>query len=98
VRIDKVGKTSAPSAPAAARPAAPAGPSSGPGSFSSTAEDAAQALEIEQQVTGRIHNSKDAKKAALESIDDIAARNSLNIVERKSGSGSDGNRNTDQQA
>jgi hypothetical protein len=26
---------------------------------------------------------KDAKKEALESIEDIAARNSLNIVERK---------------
>jgi hypothetical protein len=90
VRIDRVGKTSAPSAPAGAAKAAPAAPSSGPGSFSSSAEDAL-ALEIEQQVMGGMQNPKDPKKAALESIDDIAARNSLNIVERK-------NRNTDSHA
>jgi hypothetical protein len=81
VRIDKTGKSSAP-APASKAPA-PAAPSSGAGSFSNAADDAALALQIEQEVTGGYHPPKDGKKAALESIDDIAARNSLNIVERK---------------
>ena len=84
MRIDKVGKTSSPLAPAATKAPAPAAPSSGPGSFSSSADEAAQALAYEQELTSGFRgNPPDPKKAALESIDDIAARASLNIVERK---------------
>jgi hypothetical protein len=82
VRIEKAGKASAPAAPLKAP--APAAPSSGAGSFSNAADDAALALQIEEAVIGGFAGpKKDTKKAALESIDDIAARASLNIVERK---------------
>ena len=41
-------------------------------------------MQIEEAViNGYAEPKKDSKKAALESIDDIAARASLNIVERK---------------
>jgi hypothetical protein len=85
VRIDRTGKTNAPIAPARGAVPSSVAPSSGPGSFSNSAEDAALALQIEQDlISGTMgRGGKDAKKEALESIDDIAARNSLNIVERK---------------
>ncbi|MGA2395582.1 MAG: hypothetical protein ABSH03_19755 [Candidatus Lustribacter sp.] len=82
--IDKVGKTSSSPAPAISKAPAPAAPSSGPGSFSSAADELTQALQYEQELTSGYRGpSNDPKKAALESIDDIAARASLNIVERK---------------
>ncbi|GEM_PF-2948985 len=84
MRIEKAGKPSAPAAPAPIKAPGPAAPSSGAGSFSNAADDAALALQIEEAVTGGYAGpKKDSKKAALESIDDIAARASLNIVERK---------------
>lgn len=84
MRIEKAGKASAPAAPAPIRAPGPAAPSSGPGSFGNAADDAALALQIEEAViNGDAGPKKDSKKAALESIDDIAARASLNIVERK---------------
>jgi hypothetical protein len=84
VRIEKAGKTSSPAAPAPIKAPGPAAPSSGAGSFSNAADDAALALQIEEAViNGHAGPKKDGKKAALESIDDIAARASLNIVERK---------------
>lgn len=84
MRIEKAGKASAPAAPAPLKAPGPAAPSSGPGSFSSAAEDAGLAVQIEEAViNGYAGPKKDSKKAALESIDDIAARASLNIVERK---------------
>jgi hypothetical protein len=84
VAIDKVGKSSSPPAPAISKAPAPAAPSSGPGSFSFTADDIAQGLQYEQELMSGFRGaSNDPKKAALESIDDIAARASLNIVERK---------------
>ncbi len=84
MRVEKTGKTGAPAAPAPIRAPGPAAPSSGPGSFSYAADDAGLALQIEEAVVnGHAGPKKDAKKAALESIDDIAARASLNIVERK---------------
>jgi hypothetical protein len=74
MRIDKTGKASGPIAPAKAK--APAAPSSGAGSFSS-------AYELEQEeavIGGPLDGGGDrGRKAALASIDDIAARNSLNI-------------------
>ncbi len=83
MRIEKAGKTSAPAAPAPIKAPGPAAPSSGAGSFSNAADEAL-ALQIEEAViNGHAGPKKDAKKAALESIDDIAARASLNIVERK---------------
>jgi hypothetical protein len=73
MRIDKTGKASGPIAPAKAN--VPAAPSSGPGSFSSAYE-----LEQEEAVIGGALGGGDGgRKAALESIDDIAARHSLNI-------------------
>jgi hypothetical protein len=83
VRIEKAGKTNAPAAPAPIRAPGPVAPSSGAGSFSNAADEAL-ALQIEEAVVnGNAGPKKDSKKAALESIDDIAARASLNIVERK---------------
>ena len=84
VRIDRTGKN-APIAPARSAAPPPVAPSAGSGSFIDSAEDAALALQIEQDLlSGTMgRGGKDAKKEALESIDDIAARNSLNIVERK---------------
>jgi hypothetical protein len=84
VRIQKSG-TPTPVTPARIASSSPAAPSSGPGSFSSTAEEAALALQIEQDLmSGTLgRGGADAQKDALASIDDIAARNSLNIVERK---------------
>jgi len=83
VRIERTSKS--PSAPVAAPGArTPAAPAAGSPSFSSTAHDAALALQIEEAVTGGIGGRKARdEKAALESIDDIAARNSLNIVQRR---------------
>lgn len=60
---------------------APAAPSSGPGSFRDTAEEAL-ALQIEQELFGESGSAKDPQKEALESIDDIAARASVNFVKR----------------
>jgi hypothetical protein len=76
MRIDKTGKTSAPAAPAKAKAPGPAAPSSGAGSFSNAYE-----LEQEQAVLGSpVDGGADrGRKAALASIDDIAARSSLNI-------------------
>ena len=84
MRIEKAGNTSAPAAPAPIRAPGPAAPSTGAGTFGNAADDAALALQIEESVVnGQAGPKKDTKKAALESIDDIAARASLNIVERK---------------
>jgi hypothetical protein len=76
MRIDKTGKAGAPAAPAKAKAPGPAAPSSGTGSFSNAYE-----LEQEQAVIGGpLDGGADrGRKAALASIDDIAARNSLNI-------------------
>jgi hypothetical protein len=83
VRIERTSKS--PSAPAPAAGArVSAAPAAGSPSFSSTANDAALALQIEESVTGGAGGGKARdEKAALESIDDIAARNSLNIVQRR---------------
>lgn len=84
--IDKVGKSSSPPAPAISKAPATVAPSSGPGSFSSAAEETAAGLQYEQELASGFRGlSSDPRKAALESIDDIAARASLNIVERKNG-------------
>jgi hypothetical protein len=80
--VDKVGKSTAPIAPAIGKGPAPAAPSSGPGSFRDTADEAL-ALQIEQDLFSASAGAKDPQKEALESIDDIAARNSVNFVKRK---------------
>lgn len=80
--VDKVGKSTAPIAPPIGKGPAPAAPSSGPGSFRDTAEEAL-ALQIEQELFGASGAGKDPQKEALETIDDIAARNSVNFVKRK---------------
>jgi len=79
VRIDRVAKTNAPSAPAAARPAAPI--SASQQSFNESANEAALAFAGEEGAGGDAQ--PDRKKDPLGTIDDIAARASLNIVERK---------------
>lgn len=80
--VDKVGKSTAPIAPAIGKAPAPAAPSSGPGSFRDTAEEAL-ALQIEADLFGGSGTAKDPQKDALETIEDIAARNSVNFVKRK---------------
>ena len=71
--------TATPAAPARVAPAA-----SVQESFTVSAEDAALALQIEEEFAGTGGgNRKDPKKPVLSTIDDIAARASLNIVERK---------------
>jgi hypothetical protein len=90
VRIDGAGTPNVPSAPAAApRPAAP--DSGFAANVQTTNANAASvsaaALALQQQELqkgggGGGHGGGHAKKA-LESIDDIAARNSLNIEQRK---------------
>lgn len=83
MRIDRTSKSPAAlvAAPGARAPAAPA---SGAQSFTSSANEAALALQVEEEkTTGGRGRKPDDEKAALASIDDIAARNSLNIVERK---------------
>lgn len=87
VRIDRVGTSKAPAAPAPAPTAAPAEEASQ--SFGADAAAAVLALQpMQPQTRGRAADAKngrdpDPKKAALESIDDIAARASLNIVNGK---------------
>ena len=80
--VDKVGKSNAPIAPSIGKAPAPAAPSSGPGSFRDTADEAL-ALQIEQELFGTSAGGKDPQKEALETIDDIAARASVNFVKRK---------------
>ena len=79
MRIDGLGAPNVPYVPAAI---APAGPSQ---SFNATANAAAQALQIEEQKGGGGGHGggHGVKKMALETIDDIAARASLNIEQRK---------------
>jgi hypothetical protein len=71
----------------AATPVTPArvtAASSAQQSFTEMADDTALALQIEEQVTGGPAGREDAKKkTVLKPIDDIAARASLNIVQRK---------------
>ena len=86
MRIDRT--TSSPLAPAAAAPAAPAAaPQSGTQqSFNSSANAAALALQLEEEKAGGGGGGggkHHATKTAISSIDDIAARNSLNIEVRK---------------
>jgi hypothetical protein len=85
VRIDRVGTSKAPAAPAPAPAATPVEEASA--SFSSSAVAAALALRPLQPKERRggvtPDGQQDPKKAALESIDDIAARASLNIVSEK---------------
>lgn len=87
MRIDRVGTSKAPAAPAPAPTAAPA--EEAQQSFGADAAAAVLALQPMQPKTrGRAADERDArepdrKKAALESIDDIAARASLNIVNGK---------------
>lgn len=77
MRIDGLG---APNVPFAA----PIAPAANTPSFNATANAAAQALQIEEQKGGGGgHGGGHAKKAALDPIDDIAARASLNIEQRK---------------
>jgi hypothetical protein len=79
VRIDGLGAPNVPYVPAAI---APAGASQ---SYNATANAAAQALQIEEQKGGGGGHGggHGVKKMALDTIDDIAARASLNIEQRK---------------
>jgi hypothetical protein len=77
VRISSVGK---PNVPAAAAPAAPAAKSAQP--FVESANAAAQALELAESES-LAGGSFGQPEAALNPIDDIAARASLNIVQRR---------------
>ena len=79
MRIDRVSKPNAPPAAAKARPATPS--SSSQQSFNESAEEAARAFQDPDAYQGDEAPAGD--KPALRSIDDIAARASLNIVERK---------------
>jgi hypothetical protein len=79
VRIDRVGKTNTPSAPAA--PARAAASSSSQQSFNESAQEAALAFAAEEGASAG--GQPGPKKDPLSTIDDIAARASLNIVKRK---------------
>jgi hypothetical protein len=80
VRIDRVSKTNTPPATAKARPVTPS--SSSQQSFNESAEEAARAFANPDDYRGG-DGLPEREKGALSSIDDIAARASLNIVERK---------------
>jgi hypothetical protein len=80
VRIDRVSKPNAPPAAAKARPATPS--SSSQQSFNESADEAARAFQNPDAYQGD-EDPPAGDKAALSSIDDIAARASLNIVQRK---------------
>jgi hypothetical protein len=71
--------------PASAVVRAPAAPASGAQSFSSNANAAELALQLEEERAGGGGGGggHHPAKKALASIDDIAARNSLNIEDRK---------------
>ena len=79
MRIERVGKTNAPSAPAT--PARVAAPSGSQQSFNESAQEAALAFAAEEDASNG--GQPGPKKDPLSTIDDIAARASLNIVERK---------------
>jgi hypothetical protein len=82
MRIERTSKS--PSAPApAAGVRARTAPAEGSQSFSNSANDAALAFQQERQTAAGGDGLPDDAKVALASIDDIAARYSLNIVERR---------------
>jgi hypothetical protein len=80
VRIDGLGTPNLPLAPA---PAAPAAANAQPFGTSASAAAAAQALQLQEEKSGGGGGGHGAKKSALNTIDEIAARASLNIEARK---------------
>ena len=79
MRIDGLGTPNLPIAPAAAAAAAPSQ------AFNANASAAALALQQEEQKGGGGggHGGGHGAKKVIDAIDDIAARNSLNIEQRK---------------